>query len=69
MFYPGFKYTPPCHWCNTPSPDHTKTCRFRPADPVPAAPRTCDDCGTKVEEHPTWCKRWIDYAKRPEKKT
>lgn len=59
-----FGYIPRCHWCNTPSPNHTPTCRFRPTVPVRII-TTCDDCGTKVDEHPTWCKRWVDYSKRP----
>lgn len=68
MFYPGFQYKPPCHWCNTPHPDHTKTCRFRPKDEPKIVFVSCKDCGTKDDNlHPTWCPQWVDYAKRKDR--
>lgn len=59
-------YVVPCSFCNTMG-GHTKTCRLRPNEATPTRGLTCSDCGTKQEEHPTWCKHWVAYEDRPER--
>ncbi len=59
--YPFHLYTPPCHWCNTPAPNHTPTCKYRPV-PTALPPGKCE-CGSGSNErsgaHSHWCKLWI----------